>query len=226
MIITIDGPAGSGKSTTAREVARRLELLHVDSGALYRALAYAACERGWANPIGEVAEERIPDVAQADVDAEVVGGRIRPRLDGRPLGAEIRTPRVTACASWISTFPAIRDRVNAVLRRVAEAGTGVVCEGRDMGTVVFPHADLKLFMDASPRERARRRLRQRGDEVSDENVRSEAARLVARDTQDSERDVSPLRVPEGAIVIDTTDLSFEEQVERIVTAARQRLDMG
>lgn len=227
MIITIDGPAGSGKSSTAQEVARRLDFLHIDSGSLYRAFALAAQEYGWVGPRGEVAASRITEVADAKVDAEAEDGRIRPLLAGRLLrGDEIRTPQITACASFISAFPEIRDRVNAVLRRVAGTAGGAVCEGRDMGTVVFPEAELKVYMDAAPEERARRRLLQRGDDVGAAAVRDESARLVARDTADSERDLSPLRIPEGALLLDTTHLRFEKQVERILATARARLDMS
>ncbi len=222
MIVAIDGPAGSGKTTTAQEVARRLGFLHLDSGALYRAFALAACERGWVGPAGDVPRERIAQLAALDVGGEAVRGAIVAVLAGRQLGDEIRTPEVTACASKVSAHPEIREQVNAVLRRLAaQHPTGIVCEGRDMGTAVFPEAELKVYMDAQPEERARRRLLQRGKEASRENVSRESARLVARDKQDSQRAASPLKKAEGAIVVDTTSLSFEEQVTRIVEAARR-----
>jgi cytidylate kinase len=221
MIIAIDGPAGSGKSTTAQEAARQLGFLHLDSGALYRAFALAACQFDWSDTNGEVDRAHIRELAAQDVGGEVAEGTIVALLDGIRLGDEIRTPRVTACASKVSAYPQIRERVNGVLRSLAaEYPAGIVCEGRDMGTVVFPGADLKIFMVAAPEERARRRLLQRGDQVSPESVREESAELVARDTQDSQRRESPLRKAENALVIDTTQLSFEEQVERIVAAAR------
>lgn len=224
MIIAIDGTAGSGKTTTAKEVAKRLGFLHLDSGALYRAFAVAACRRGWASPAGAVAEERIPELEREAVTAELQGAAVTVFLDGQPLGEELRSPRVSACASGVSAFAEIRRRVDALLRRLAsEHEGGVVCEGRDMGTVVFPNADLKVFMEAVPDERARRRVRQRGEEVTPEGVETEKRRLVARDTADSERDVAPLRRAADALLIDTTDLTFDEQVERIVEAAR-RLD--
>jgi cytidylate kinase len=226
VIVAIDGPAGAGKTTTAQEVARRLGFLHLDSGALYRAFALAACERGWPDPKGDVSPERIPELAAVDVGGEVAHGTIVAVLAGRRLGDEIRTPEVTACASRVSAHPLIRERVNAALRRLAaKHTTGVVCEGRDMGTVVFPEAGLKVYMDAVPEERARRRLLQRGERPSADTVGEESARLVARDTHDSEREASPLRKAEDAIVVDTTSLSFEEQVARIVEAARRVLDM-
>lgn len=229
MIVTIDGPAGSGKSSTAREVARRLGFLHADSGAFYRAFAFAAFERGWAGPAGLVSAEKLPALAAARVGAEPGEGGVQPTLDGRRLGAELRSPEVTLCASRISVFPEIRQRVNELLRGLAsryEGGMkgGIICEGRDMGTVVFPDAGLKIYMAAASEERARRRLLQHGEGVSKDSIRAEAARLLARDTADSKRSVSPLRKAEDALEIDTTHLSFEQQVERIVAAIRERLD--
>jgi cytidylate kinase len=225
MIIAIDGPAGSGKSATAREVAKRLRFLHLDSGALYRAFALVAWRRGWTSRSGEVAAERSAELAAADVGAELVQDALVPSLDGSPLGEEIRTPEVTSCASKISIFPEIRARVNEILRRVAATHPrGVVCEGRDMGTVVFPDAELKIYMEAAPSERARRRLLQRGEEVTAESLRNETRRLLERDRDDSRRSLSPLRRADDAQLVDTTELSFEEQVERIVEAARRLLD--
>lgn len=225
MIIAIDGPAGSGKSSTAREVARRLDFVHLDSGALYRAFALAACRLGWTGPAGDVPAERIRDLADRDVDAEIADGRLVPRLDGARVGSELRTPEVTACASKISAFAPIRARVDRILRRVASASRGgVVCEGRDMGTAVFPEAELKIYMQASGEERARRRLRQRGLEPTPDAVAGELEQLEGRDRDDSRRSVSPLRRAVDALVIDTTRLSFEEQVGRIVAAARSMLD--
>jgi cytidylate kinase len=214
MIIAIDGPAGSGKTSTAQAVARRLGFLHLDSGALYRAFALAACQRGWVGPAGDVPPERIAELAALAVGGEVVRGAIVAVLRGRRLGDEIRTPEVTACASKVSAYPEIREQVNAVLRRLAaQYPTGIVCEGRDMGTAVFPEAELKVYMEA--------RLLQRGEEVSPEAVSAESLRLIARDTQDSERAASPLRRAADAVVVDTTELSFEEQVAKIVEAARR-----
>ncbi len=226
MIIAIDGTAGSGKTTTAKEVARRLGYLHLDSGALYRAFALAGCRQGWANEAGKLDEERIADLAEQRVTAEARAGSVVVRLDGEQLDEELRTPRVSACASQVSAFPEIRRRVDALLRRLAsDYPGGVVCEGRDMGTVVFPEAELKVFMGADADERARRRLLQRGEEATAAGIESEKQRLVARDTADSGRAVAPLRAAADALFVDTTDLTFDEQVERIVEAAR-RLDTG
>jgi cytidylate kinase len=225
MIIAIDGTAGSGKSTTAQEVARRLGFLHLDSGALYRAFAVAACRHGWASPAGVVPAERIPELASQNVTAQVHAGGLAIGLDGRRLTEELRSPSVSACASKVSVFPEVRTRVDEILRRLAaDYSGGVVCEGRDMATVVFPQADVKVFMQASSSVRAQRRLLQRGEKVTAEGVQAETRRLVARDSADSGREVSPLRKADASIVIDTTELSFEEQVRQILDAAAERLD--
>ena len=233
MIIAIDGPAGSGKSSTAREVARRLGFLHLDSGALYRAFAYVACRHGWDEMTGPAAESRMQELADAAITASSAGGRLTIELDDEPIGDdELRTPRVTACASKVSAFPPIRDRVNELLRGLAAGfAGGTVTEGRDMGTVVFPGAELKVYMTAAPEVRAARRLAERGEgggggEVSEASIRAESARLVARDLADSERAVAPLRPASDAKLIDTSYLGFEEQVERVVVLARAHLDMG
>ncbi len=230
MIIAIDGPAGSGKSSTAREVARRLGFLHLDSGALYRAFAYVACRHGWDEMTGPAAESRMQELADVAITASSAGGRLTVELDDQPIGdEELRTLRVTACASKVSAFPPIRDRVNELLRGLAAGfAGGTVTEGRDMGTVVFPGAELKVYMMAAPEVRAARRLAERAGagEVSEASIRAESARLVARDLADSERAVAPLRPASDAKLIDTSYLGFEEQVERVVVLARAHLDTG
>lgn len=227
MIIAIDGPAGSGKSSTARAVARRLGFLHLDSGALYRGFAVAALRRGSVAEDGSVSDERAVGLATEDVDAEIAEDGLRVQLDGRFVEErELRTDEVSAAASSVSRHRPVRRRVNEILRRVARDYDGhIVCEGRDMGTVVFPDAELKVWMDASVEERARRRLQQQDRPVTPRSIRSQVDRLRSRDTADSQRSESPLRQAEDAVVIDTTHLSFEEQVERIIARARQHLDM-
>ena len=228
MIIAIDGPAGSGKSSTARELARRLGFLHLDSGALYRAFAFAACRAGWAGPSGEVAQERIDELAALEVEARADGAEVVTYLGDEALeDSDLRSQEVTDCASKISATQPVREAVNDRLRKLAAGyDGGIVCEGRDMGTVVFPDADLKIFLTASPQVRAERRLRQRGESVEPDSVRAESARLVARDIADTERMISPLRPAPDAEVVDTTYQEFEDQVEKIVSLARKRLDIG
>ncbi len=220
MIVTIDGPAGSGKSTTARAVAERLGFRHLDSGAFYRALTYAALCAG------------IPDETWAALDAaqlDALAVHSRPVPGGWRLFAgdddvtgEIRSPIVNARVSLMARVPAVRAWLLGRLRAAADHAD-LVTDGRDMGTVVFPAAELKIFLVADPRERARRRLLEQGTAApSAAQVDGEVARLLERDRIDSSRDVAPLLRPPDAIVIDTTALSFAEQVEAVVALARAR----
>jgi cytidylate kinase len=218
-VVTLDGPAGAGKTSTAKEVARRLGLRHLDSGALYRALTYGLLEAG-------VSEERWPDVGVEDLRALGVGlegreGSFVVRVGGHVVDAELRTPEVTGRVSRLARVPAARACLLELQRGAGEAG-GLVADGRDMGTVVFPDADLKIYLVADLEERARRRLREQGTEQPSADVLAEQLRAIRdRDRIDSARDISPLRSPDDALEIDTTELSFEEQVEAIVERARR-----
>lgn len=219
-VVTLDGPAGSGKSTTAKEVARRLAFRHLDSGALYRSLTHALLDAG-------VAPEAWPSLSQEDIEA--LGVTVRPtreafeiRLAGRILGPELRTAAVTAHVSALARLPAVRGALIGLQRDAGAAGR-LVTDGRDMGTVVFPDADVKVFLVADLRERARRRLLERGTaDPSPAELEAEARRIDERDRLDSERALSPLRRPDDAVDLDTTGLSFEEQVEAVVRLVRDR----
>jgi len=215
-VITIDGPGGAGKSTTARAVAARLGLSYLDTGALYRCVALRAVEEGLALDDGP----RIADIARA-LDVRFTAGSGCVRLGDRDVTTEIRTPEISQAASKVSALPAVREALVDLQRRSAPA-TGTVAEGRDMGTVIFPDARLKIFLDATVDERARRRaadLRGLGRTDDVEEVR---AQLAERDARDSGRAVAPLRRAPDAVVLDTTDLAFEEVVDRIVAEARAR----
>lgn len=220
MIVAIDGPAGSGKTTTASEVARRLDFLHVDSGAFYRALTHALLETG-------VPPDHWTDLGENDLDAlRVEGERSRDglglRVDGSPVGPQLRTPEVNAHVSRVASIPAVRDWLLGRLRSLA-ASEDVVVDGRDIGTVVFPDADLKVFLVADPETRARRRLREQGvDDPDREALLDEIDRLTARDRADTERAVAPLRPAGDAVRVDTTALTFDEQVAAILELARAR----
>ncbi|HSH45168.1 MAG TPA: (d)CMP kinase [Longimicrobiales bacterium] len=230
MIVAIDGPAGSGKSTTAGEVARRLGYLHVDSGAFYRALTYALIQEGI--PVDrwdgytveeldalEVRGER-RDAHQSDDGAPAADVTIR--VAGEVVDEELRSADVNACVSRVARIPAVRDWLLGRLRELAHS-ENVVVDGRDIGTVVFPDAGTKVFLVADPEVRARRRLAQQGvEEPGLDTLREEVERLRERDRQDSEREVAPLRVAEDAVVVDTTALTFEEQVTAILELARGR----
>jgi cytidylate kinase len=195
-VIAIDGPAGAGKSTVARALARALGYTYLDSGAMYRSVALAAASRG-ADPAAVASQLRIDP-----------GDRIL--LDGDDVTDRIREPGISEAASQAAADPAVRDAMVAQQRRLLCRGDWVVA-GRDIGTVVAPDAELKVFLTADPQERARRRAAELG--ADPETVRAEQA---IRDERDREREHSPLRPAPGAVVLDTTGLSVEEVVERIV----------
>ena len=213
-VVTLDGPAGSGKSTTAREVARRLGFRHLDSGALYRALTVALLE-------SDHPREAWPGLTQPQLEALGVrvaadGTRLAVLLRDRVLDAELRTPEVTSLVSPLAKLAAVRGALLNLQREAGRHGR-LVADGRDMGTVVFPDADVKVYLVADLRERARRRLlEQTGAEPDAGAVDEEERRIADRDRRDSQRDISPLRRPEGAMELDTTRLSFEEQVQAVV----------
>ena len=218
-VVTLDGPAGAGKTSTAREVARRLGLRHLDSGALYRGLTYALLQAG-------VSEDRwdeltVEDLRALDVSQVARDGGFEVRVAGRPVEEELRSTEVTSRVSLLARVPAARECL-LELQRGAGAEGGLVADGRDMGSVVFPDADVKVFLVADLEERARRRLLQGGVAPGDrDTVAAEAEAIARRDEQDSRREISPLKKPEGAVEIDTTGLAFEEQVEAIVELVRR-----
>jgi len=209
MVIAIDGPAGAGKSSVARALAERLGFTYLDSGAMYRCVALAALERG-------VDSDDAPatgDLAAAlaiGFDGETV------RLDGRDVSEEIREPRVTETSSRVSVHPAVREAMVARQRELIAVGR-YVAEGRDIGTVVSPEAPLKVFLTASPEERARRRAAQTGEDP--DAVR---AAQRERDARDEGREHSALRPADDAIELDTSGLSLDEVVSRIESLARDR----
>jgi cytidylate kinase len=212
-VIAIDGPAASGKSSTAQMVADKLGYLHVDSGSLYRAATAAILRRET-----DAAKWTEDEVLRAAVPVELRAARTSfyPVLDGRAIEDEIRGSDVTRNVSRVAQMPKVRDWVNARVRSAAES-SNVVVDGRDMGTVVFPDADLKIFLVAHPRERAARRLRQRGTPTSEQLLDDETIRIKERDERDAKQTVP---APD-AITIDTTALTQPEQVEQIVTLAKQ-----
>jgi cytidylate kinase len=223
-VIAIDGPAGTGKSTTAREVASRLGWRYVDSGAFYRVAALLALRNGL--DLGAPSDRgRLRDALEAaDVRQEVVGGTSRVRLEGEDVTVEIRTPAVTAIVSRVADDPDLREIVNAGLRRQIGERPAVI-DGRDIGTVVFPDAFLKVFLLATLEERARRRVAEAepGRENDPAVLASYAQSLAERDRRDRNRDVAPLRPADDALYVDTSDLDFDTQVARVVRAARERI---
>lgn len=220
MIVAIDGPAGSGKSTTARRVAEGLGWVYLDTGSMYRAVALAFLEAGAAFT-EESAHELLPDLA---LDVRVAGTRTIVSLNGADVSEKIRTPEVDEAASRVSALEPVRQHMVAEQRRVATklAHAGVVVEGRDIGTVVFPEAQVKVFLVAGIEERAKRRHRElaaRGEHVPLENVLDE---IGLRDDRDRGRAIAPLRQAEDAVTIDTTGLSLTEQVQAVTRLIKER----
>lgn len=211
ILITIDGPAGSGKSSAARAVAERLGIVNLNTGAAYRAVALLALREGVDLDDGE---------ALAEVAGRVVLDAGGARLDGEPVPEpDLRTPEVAAAASKVSVHREVREVLLSVQReaaRRAREGGGAVVEGRDIGTVVLPAAELKVFLSASPEERARRRAVQSGRESELKRIHKA---MSLRDRQDTERKTSPLKPAPDAVVLDTTALDLDEVVARILGLA-------
>ena len=219
-VIAIDGPAGSGKSTTARLLAARLGFLYLDTGAMYRSVTFAALER----KIDLKNEHEIGNLAKSldiNLEPDKDGGN-RIFLDGREVTTEIRTPLVDSNVSIVSTYRAVRESMVARQREIAEKGN-VVAEGRDIATVVFPRADLKLFLIADLKTRAARRIRQLEELGIKSGIDDQMASLAARDKIDSGREISPLKKDPEAVELDTSGMTVTEQVEKAYQLACKRL---
>jgi cytidylate kinase len=220
MIIAIDGPAGSGKSSTAKAVAAKLGFRHLDSGAFYRAITFAALQR--AIPAESWSSLSAAQLDGFGISAEPAEQGFSFTVAGEDVTQEIRSPEVNAHVSQMAAVPAVREWLLGKLRAVGEASS-VVSDGRDIGTVVFPNADLKIFLVAQSETRARRRLAEQGNRSPTKvDIQNEVDRLGRRDRMDSSRATAPLRQADDAVVVDTSEMSFEEQVERIVQLAKAR----
>jgi cytidylate kinase len=214
LVIAIDGPAGAGKSTIASRLARKLGYVNLESGAMYRALGLKAIE----NDVGFDEEGALLELARNSrivLEPRVDGNRVL--LDGRDVSERIRETDVTAAASRVSVHPAVRAYMVARQQEMGECG-GVVMEGRDIGTVVFPNADVKIFLEAAPEVRVERRLKQGSSEGK--NV---AAELQERDQRDRARAASPLVAAKDAVILDSTHLSIDEVVEKAEALVRAKL---
>ena len=204
-VVAIDGPAGAGKSTVARKVADRLNYAYINTGSLYRALAYAAMTSGI--PFSDITPEFLDDLKLEFRGADLY-------LNGKMLGSELRMPECATGASIVSAKPFVRDYLMPVQRNAA-AQQWIVMEGRDIGTVVFPDAEKKFFVTATPEERARRRMAQNSEVADGATFESILADIIARDERDMNRAVAPLRQADDAVLIDTTGLDIEQVVEKI-----------
>jgi len=218
LIVAIDGPSGAGKSTLAKRVAREFGFMYLDTGALYRALGLKVLRQG-----AEVADDaRMAQLVEStDIDLKEQDGRLEVFLDGEEVSALIRTPEVSQMASKVSALKAVRQGLLEIQRALGRRGS-VVAEGRDIGTVVFPEADVKIFLDASVKERARRRseeLRAAGRPVGLEETQRE---MEERDRRDSERELAPLRKADDAMAIDSSSLGAEAVAQRVIKEIRSR----
>lgn len=213
MIITIDGPAGAGKSTVARAVAKKLGLPYLDSGSLYRAIAWKLDGAGI-----QPDEEMKIKLTLAAFHLELKNGHLY--ADGKDISAEIRTPRVDATVSAYAARQAVREALEGIERAQAKA-EGLVADGRDMGTVVFPDAGLKIFLTANDRVRAERRYRERLEKGESADFEAVLKQVQERDHYDMTREIAPLRPASGCVILDSSDMTADEVVEAIASLARQ-----
>jgi cytidylate kinase len=218
LVVAIDGPSGAGKSTLAKRLARELGFTYLDTGAMYRALALKALRQG-TNLADE--EQLNALVGSTNIDLVDRGGVVAVLLDGVDVAGSIRTPEISQMASKISALKLVRHRMAELQRALGERGS-VVAEGRDIGTVIFPRAEVKIYLDASLHERGRRRfeeLHSAGREVTLAQTLSE---IEERDKRDSERDLAPLRKAEDAVVIDSSALTAEAVKEQVMIEIRRK----
>lgn len=213
--IAIDGPAGSGKSTAAKEVARRLGMVYVDTGAMYRTVALACMEAG----VSTAEETAVLSVLEG-IDMRIEPGQDGQRifLDGKDVTAEIRTPQIGMGASEVAAFRKVRERLVEIQQELARKYP-VVMDGRDIGTVVLPDAELKIYLDAGVEERAKRRLGELREQGKTEELSEVMEKIRRRDEADLNREHSPLRMAEDAVLLDSTGMSAEEVVQAILAEA-------
>lgn len=213
LIIAIDGPAGSGKSTVSKIVAKRLALLYIDTGAMYRALTLKAMREG----INLEDEDALVSLAKSAMIGLEEKDKLHVFLDGEDVSLAIRIPDVTANVKYIACVPGVRREMVALQRSIGQKHGGAVLEGRDIGTVVFPNADYKFYLDASPEERAKRRCKElieSGQKASEISVKED---ILTRDDSDMKRSMGALKKADDAIFVDTTGLSIEGVTEKILS---------
>lgn len=215
LVVAIDGPAGAGKSTVAQLAAKELGYTYIDTGAMYRAVAWKVQQQG-----GEVTDERIlavvPDI---DVDLSYEQGKTTVRVDGQDVTGEIRTPEVSHIVSKVAALGPVREKMVDLQRKMAERG-GVLMDGRDIATNVLPNADVKIYLTASIEERAKRRYKELCDKGLSVKLAEIQHDIAARDKADMEREISPLVQADDAVLLDTTGMSIPEVVQKIVGMCR------
>lgn len=219
LAIAIDGPSGAGKSTIARLLAADLRFIYVDTGALYRAVGYTMLQKGIDPTDAAAVEERLPEL---QVELRYVDGVQRVFVNDEDVSDCIRTPEVSMAASAVSALPAVRQFLLQLQRDLA-ASSNVIMDGRDIGTVVLPDAGLKIFLTASPEERARRRYLELQEKGVDTTLEAVLEDMRQRDHNDSNRAAAPLKAAEDAVMVDTTGCSLEEAVERMKKLAKERI---
>lgn len=212
LVVAIDGPAGAGKSTVAQLAAKKLGYTYIDTGAMYRAVAWKTLQQG-----KEITDALILDVVKdIDVNLQYADGRTKVTVDGTDVSAAIRTPEVSGIVSKVAALGPVREKMVDLQRKMAERGS-VLMDGRDIATNVLPNADVKIFLTASIEERAMRRwkeMKEKGYDITLEKLQQD---IAARDKADSEREISPLVQAEDATLLDTTGLSIDEVVSRILS---------
>ena len=219
MKIAIDGPAGAGKSATAKAIAKEMGFIYVDTGALYRGIGLYVIRKG-KNPAS--IEEVVPLLAEIKIEMRHIDGEQHIFLNGEDVNGLIRTESVSFAASDVSAIPAVRDFLFDMQREIAEKNN-VVMDGRDIGTVVLPDAELKLYLTAKPEIRAQRRVLQLAEKGIEANYDDVLADVIQRDYNDSHRDFRPLNLAEDGILIDNTEFPLDETVEKIISLAKERM---
>ncbi len=219
IVIAVDGPSGAGKSTISRALSKRLDYLEIDTGAMYRAMAWLVKDRA----LDLDDEQAVRNFSQsAEVELLLQNGATRVLANGRDVTQEIRTPEISMLTSKVSKLAPVREAMMALQRKMGSKG-GVILNGRDIGTVVFPDAELKFFLSASAEERGRRRFLELKDKGVAISLESTIQDVVQRDRQDSERELAPLRQAEDAISIDSTGLSIDQVIALMETAFHDRV---
>ncbi len=222
LIITVDGPAGVGKSSVSKALSQRSSYVYLDTGALYRAVAFRVAESGISPDNREAISKFCENI---DITLRLANGGMRILAGGDDITERLRTETISILASTVSAIPAVRAALLPIQREAARSG-GVVAEGRDMGTVVFPDADVKFFIKADINERAKRRylqLKRRGVEADFEEIKNA---IILRDRQDMKRNVSPLIPAEDAYILDTTTMEMMEVVEKMIGVIREKTGIG